>query len=233
MKRKLLTLPRLKPVTSRLLPGLVLLLCVSAGAQNLLKNGDFEQPLGPTNWTVKYLFGGTNEFEIQDRIRGASMYSQASATKFFGGCFRPKTLKLGHAYFTQTVTNLTPGHVYHYVGNMREDWWKTPDDALRNKFLVFMEVIGGQGNPLPDGRFSMIATNNFTDSSGNADTNIDAPYTYATGIWRPFYAQQTPDANRKIEIRIHYNKIDFAIYDKTWTSAAEYDDIWLTFNSFD
>jgi len=213
-----------------LLLGFGLLLCVSAGAQNLLQNGDFEQPLGPANWTVKYLFGGTNEFEIQDRIRGASMYSQASATKFFGGCLRPKTLKLGHAYFTQTVTNLTPGHVYHYLGNMREDWWKAPDDALRNKFLVYMEVIGGQGNPLLDGRFSMIATNNFTDSIGNTDTNIDAPFTYATGIWRPFYAQQTPDADRKIEVRVHYNKIDFAIYDKTWTSAAEFDDIWLTFN---
>lgn len=228
-----MTPSRLKPAIARLFLGLILLLCASAGAQNLLKNGDFEQPLGATNWTVKYLFGGTNEFEIQDRIRGASMYSQASATRFFGGCFRPKTLKLGHAYFTQTVTNLNPGHVYHYVGNMREDWWKAPDDALRNKFLVYMEVIGGQGTPLPDGRFSMIATNNFTDSAGNADTNIDAPYTYATGIWRPFYAQQIPDANRKIEVRIHYNKIDFAIYDKTWTSAAEYDDIWLTFNSFE
>ena len=158
------------------------------------------------------------------------MYSQASATRFFGGCFRPKSLKLGHAYFTQTVTNLTPGHEYQFVGNMMEDWWKK-GDPLRNKYLVYMEVIGGQGNPLSDGRFSLIATNDFYDSTGNSDTNIDAPFTYATGVWRPFYAQQKPDSNRKIEVRMHYNKLDFAIYDKTWTSAAYFDDLWLTFDS--
>jgi hypothetical protein len=203
-------------------------LCALAGAQNLLKNGDFEQRLGPTNWTVLHLLGGPDDFEIKNRIRGASMYAQGSATKFFGGCFRPLTVKLAHACLTQTVTNLTPGHVYQFVGNMQEDWWKSPDDALRDKMLVYMEVIGGQGNPLPDGRFSLIATNNFTDSNGNPDTNIDAPYTYATGIWRPFYTQQTPDANGKIEVRIHYNKVGFAIYDKTWTSAAYFDDISLT-----
>ena len=224
-----LTIARYQLTAQALLAGFAFMLCISATAQNLLKNGDFEQPLGPTNWTVKYLFGGTNEFEIHDRIRGASMYSQASAIRFFGGCFRPKTLKLGHAYFTQTVTNLTPGHEYYFVGNMMEDWWKKLS-PLRNKFLVYMEVLGGQGNPLPDGRFSMVATNDFYDSTGNSETNIDAPFTYATGVWRPFYAQQTPDANRRIEVRMHYNKIDFAIYDKTYTSAAYFDDLWLTVN---
>ncbi len=210
------------------LTSLLVLLCASAGAQNLLKNGDFEQRLGPTNWTVLHLFGTPDDFEIKQRIRGASMYSQASATKFFGGCFRPLTLRLAHACFTQTVTNLTPGHVYQFEGNMREDWWKSPGDAMRNKMLVYMEVIGGQGTPLPDGRFSLIATNDFTDSNGNPDTNIDAPYTYATGIWRPFFAHQTPDSNGNIEVRIHYDKVGAAIYDKTWTSAAYYDDISLT-----
>lgn len=214
-------------------PGLLLgvgffLVGASASAQNLIKNGDFERPLGPTNWTVAYVFGGADDWEIKDRIRAASMYPQGSATKFFGGCFRPLTVKLAHAYFTQTVTNLTPGHVYQFSGNMWEDWWKAPNDALRDKFLVYIEVIGGQGTPLPDGRFSMVATNNLTNSTGNPDANIDAPYTYPTIIWRPFYTQQIPDSNRNIEVRMHYNKIAFAIYDKTWTSAAYFDDIELT-----
>jgi len=200
----------------------------SASAQNLLKNGNFEQRLGPTNWTVMYLHGGAGDFEIKNRIRAASMYPQESMTKFFGGCFRPLTLKLAHAYFTQTVTNLTPGHVYQFSGNMWEDWWKAPDDAVRDKFLVYLEVIGGQGTPLPDGRFSLIATNDLTLSDGTPDANIDAPYTYPTSVWRPFYAQQTPDTNRQIEVRLHYNKVGFAIYDKTWTSAAYFDDISLT-----
>ena len=210
------------------LPGLLILFCASTHAQNLLKNGDFEQRLGPTNWTVLCLFGGLNDFEIKDRIRGGSMYSQVSATKFFGGCFRPLTQRLAHSCFTQTVTNLVPGHVYRFEGNMREDWWKSASEPMRDKMLVYMEVIGGRGTPLKDGRFSLIATNDFTDSNGNSDTNIDAPYTYATGIWRPFYAQQTPDASGKIEVRVHYNKVGAAIYDKTWTSAAYFDDISLT-----
>ena len=56
-----------------------------------------------------------------------------------------------------------------------------------------------------------------------AARNVDA-----TGIWRTFYAQQTPDARGNIEVRVHYNKVGAAIYDKTWTSAAYFDDISLT-----
>jgi len=211
-----------------LLLGSALSLCPASRAQNLLKNGNFEERLGPTNWTVKYLHGDADDFEIKNRIRAASMYAQGSATKFFGGCFRPLTLKLAHAYFTQTVTNLTPGHVYQFTGNMWEDWWKAPDDAVRDKMLVYIEVIGGQGIPQADGRFSLIATNDLTDSSGNPNASIDPPYTYPTSVWRPFYAQQIPDTNGQIEVRLHYDKVGFAIYDKTWTSAAYFDDISLT-----
>lgn len=210
-----------------LLLGCGLFLGVSVNAQNLLKNGDFEQPLGPTNWTVLHLFGGPDDFEIQDRVRGASMYSQASATKFFGAMLRPLTVKLAHACFTQTVTNLTAGHVYQVTGHMQEDWWKSANDALRDKYLVYLEVFGGQGNPTKDGRFSLLATNNLTDANGNPEANIDAPYTYPTIIWRPFSAKQTPDTNGNIEVRLHYKKVAFAIYDKTWTSAASFDDISL------
>jgi hypothetical protein len=208
--------------------GLAWLLCGSVTAQvNLLKNGDFEQyPLGPTNWTVGYIHGGPDDWEIKDRSRGGSR----RPSQFYGAYFRVLTLKLAHAYFTQTVTNLTADHAYNFVGHMVEDWWKAPNDALRDKFLVYIELIGGQGTPTEDGRFSVIATNNLTNSDGDSDTNIDGPpYYYPTGIWRPFYAQQTPDANRKIEVRLHYNKKAFWIYDKTWTSAASYDDCSLTY----
>jgi len=211
------------------MPGLALglaLLCASAGAQELLQNGDFEQPLGPANWTVGYLHGGPEDWQIKDRCRGGAR----RASTFYGAYFRVLTLKLAHAYFTQTVTNLTPGHSYNFVGHMREDWWKAPDDALRDKYLVYIELIGGQGTPLPcgDGRFSVIATNNLTNSADDPEPNIDPPYTYPTIIWRPFYAQQTPDANGKIEVRLHYNKVGYTIYDKTWTSAASFDDLSLT-----
>ena len=204
--------------------GLALLVGASAGAQNFLKNGDFEQPLGPTNWTVGYLHGGPDDWQIKDRSRGGSRRAA-----WYGGYFRVLTLKLAHAYFTQTVSNLTSGYAYNFVGHMKQDWWKT-DDPLRSKYLVYIELIGGQGTPLPcgDGRFSVIATNNLTDSSDEPEPNIDPPYTYPTIIWRPFYAQQTPDANGNIEVRLHYNKISYTIYDKTWSSAASFDDCSLT-----
>jgi hypothetical protein len=214
------------PAIRGLALGLTLLLSASAGAQNLLKNGDFEQPLGPTNWTVGYLHGGPDDWEMKDRSRGGAR----RMSTFYGAYFRVLSQKLAHAYFTQTVTNLTPGHAYNFVGHMREDWWKGVDDPKRDKFLVYIELIGGQGTPRPcgDDRFSIIATNDLTDSAGDPETNIDPPYTYPTSIWRPFYAQQTPDANGKIEVRLHYNRVAYTIYDKTWISAASFDDLSLT-----
>jgi hypothetical protein len=222
MKTKFLSLSRCLVAAPKLLFGLALLFCASAGAQNLLKNGDFEQPLGPTNWTVGYLHGGPDDWEIKDRSRGGSLHMA-----WYGGYFRPRTLKLAHACFVQTVTNLTPGHAYNLSGFMKQDWWHS-GDPFRNKYRVYMEAIGGQGSPTPDGRASVLATNDLTDAVGDPEPNIEAPYTYPTIIWRPFYAQQIPDANRKIEVRLHYYKVDFATYDKTYTSAASYDDISLT-----
>src|SRR5689334_5858601 len=120
MKNTFPSITRCSLVAQGLLLGFGILLWNSANAQNLLKNGDFEQRLGPTNWTVLTLLGSPDDFELKQRIRGASMYAQGSATRFFGGCFRPLTLRIAHACFSQTVTNLTPGHVYHFTGNMRE-----------------------------------------------------------------------------------------------------------------
>ena len=194
-----------------------LLLGSRASAQDLLKNGDFEQPLGATNWTVGYLCGGPDNFEIKDRTRAG-----AKGDSHFGAHFRPITLQAVHAYFTQTVTNLTPRHVYTVAGSMREDYWRDPrKHAFRDKFLVYLKVIGGRGAPTPDGRASVVATT-------PADANIDPPYTYPTSIWREFTAQQIPDAKGNIEVRLHYNKVGFVIYDKTWIMSGYFDDISLT-----
>jgi hypothetical protein len=232
---RMLMIPRCLPLSQLLLGarahglalGALLLFCAPAGAQNLLINGDFESaPFGPTNWTVGYLHGGPDDWEIKDRSRGGARRSST----FYGGYFRLLSQKICHAYFSQTVSNLTPGYAYNFVGHMKEDWWKSALDPLRDKYLVYIELIGGLGTPLPcgDGRSSVIATNNLTDSDGNTDTDIDPPYTYPTIIWRPFYAQQTPDAEGKIEVRLHYNKVSYTIYDKCWISAASFDDCSLT-----
>ena len=205
------------PSLKRFLLGLGLTICAGAFGQNLLKNGDFEQPLGATNWTVGFIKGSAEDFDVRDRTRGGSKHAA-----WFGGQFRPFTQKTAHAYFGQTVSGLTSNHVYTITGSMKEDWWSnTTDHAFRDKFLVYIEAIGGQGAPLGDGRFSVIAA---TDP----DPDIDPPYTYPTDIWRDFTALQIPDANGKIEVRLHYNKISYVIYDKTWIMSGYFDDIFLT-----
>jgi hypothetical protein len=230
MKNKFsLSISRWLIAAPKLLFGLALLFCASAGAQNLLKNGDFEQPLGTTNWTVMYLHGGPQDWETKGRSRQGSLHSA-----WYGGYFRPITLKMAHVCFAQTITNLTPGHPYNLSGAMKHERSNYgADDLFRDVFLVYMEAIGGRGTPTADGRFSVLATNGLMDINGTPEAeldppHIDPPYTYTTLVWRGFDEVQTPDANRKIEVRLHYYKVGFNTYDKTWISGACFDDISLT-----
>jgi hypothetical protein len=195
--------------------GLVLsfgfLLCASVQAQNFVRNPEFESPLGTTNWTLGYIRGGAPDFEIQDRTTAAS---RGWAYGDFGAELRPFHNKLAHAYFTQTVTNLTPGHLYTVSGWMQEDWWTPPSgtntydpdkNGVRNQFLVYIEAIGGQGAATSDGRASLKAVNPHPVYT-NADVAI-----YATDTWCQYSVQQTPDTNRCIEVRLHLDKLSWAL----------------------
>jgi hypothetical protein len=214
--------------TLELCLGLGLSLGGSTGAQNLLKNPEFESPLGPTNWTVGYIRGGPPDFEIRDRTTAAT---RGWLTGNFGAEFRPFHNKLAHAYFTQTVTNLTPGHLYTFSGQMKEDWWSSPPqggsydpvrDGKRNSFLVYMEAIGGLGTPTPDGRASLLATNP-TPVFTNADVAI-----YATTNWSEYRVQQTPDTNGRIEVRLHLDKLSWNLTYYLPVMNAYFDFISLT-----
>jgi hypothetical protein len=204
----------------RFLLGLGLLICGSVGAQNLLQNGSFTVPLGPTNWTLGYLHGGPDDFEIKDRVSLSSFGGNAVNPHAVG--FRPMHDKLAHVYFTQSVTNLATNHLYTVSGDMYEEWWKGNDDAKRDKYLVYIEAIGGQGTPTPDGRASVLAA---TDPS----SGIDPPYTYPTTDWLTFTAQQTPDAHGKIEVRLHMNKLGFVLSDKLTVMNGIFQDVSLTY----
>jgi len=118
-------------------------LCARTDAQNLLKKGDFKRPLGPTNWTVIYLHCGPDDWEIKDRSRGGSRRAA-----WYGGYFRVLGQKLAHACFAQTVSKLTVGHIYNFVGFLKENWWKGVGDPKRDRHLVYMELIGGHGSPV-------------------------------------------------------------------------------------
>jgi hypothetical protein len=208
--------------------GLGLCLCSSAGAQNLLRNPGFEFPLGPTNWTVGYIRGGAPDFEIRDRTTAAS---RGWSYGDFGAEFRPFHNKLAHAYFTQTATNLTPGHVYTLTGQMKEDWWSAPPsgspydpnrDGKRNSFLVYIEVLGGRGTPMSDGRYSLVATNP-TPAYTNADVAM-----YATSSWCTYRTQQTPDSNGRIEVRLHLSKLSWDLTYYLAVMNAYFDEMSLT-----
>ena len=208
--------------------GLGLWLCVSAGAQNLLKNPEFESPLGTTNWTVGHTRGGPADFEIRDRTTAAS---RGWAFGDFGAEFRPFHNKLAHAYFTQTATNLTPGRLYTVKGWMKEDWWSPPSggnpydpvsDGKRNSFLVYIEAIGGLGSATSDGRASLLATNP-TPVYTNADVAV-----YATDTWCEYRVQQTPDTNRSIEVRLHLSKLSWDLTYYLPVMNAYFDSISLT-----
>ncbi len=221
MKRNPLSLPYRRIAFQALLLGVGMLIGASAGAQNLLKNGNFDDaPLGPTNWMVLYLVGGPESWEIKGRATPSGPHHSS----FYDGMFRPIDQKLAHVCFAQTVTNLTAGYSYAVSGLMREDWWKGIGDAKRGKYQVYIEAIGGQGDPTPDGRASVKCV--ATDQS-----NLDAPYTFPNTDWLTFTNRQTPDANRKIEIRLHYDMTssDGTVeWDKCWLMAGYFDAISLT-----
>jgi hypothetical protein len=225
----LLTITRYHRTVQALLIGLASVFCISSNAADLLKNGNFEQPIGSTNWTILYLHGGPDDWEVKDRTRCASLHAA-----WFGGHFRPITTKMAHVCYVQTVSNLTANHAYYFGGAMKHDRSNYgADDLFRTTFRVYMEAIGGRGTPTPDGRFSILATNGLMDINGTPEEelnppHIDPPYIYTTLDWRGYEEVQTPDTNGRIEIRLHYYKVGFCAYDKLWISGACFDDVYLT-----
>lgn len=185
--------------------GFAVLACVSASAQNLLKNGDFEQPLGPTNWTVVYVQGSADDFEIKDRTTVADKNPSLQQNKR-GGHFRPCTDWDAHAYFTQTVTNLMPGHAYTVEGDVR--WHGGTATGFGNAaitYRVYFEAVGQGTSRSPD----------------VPDDGSDG--------WHHYSLTQMPDASGKIEVRLHLNKFRFCTYDKLILINGYFDNFSVTY----
>jgi hypothetical protein len=193
--------------------GLAVLTGASAGAQNLLKNGDFETALGPTNWVVQFsapgissqdAYGGPGDFAIADRTTEGSRVVGG-----FGAHLRSRTDFTTRAYFTQTVSNLIAGATYHLSGYMKIHY----DDTTN--FWAYIEAVGGTGEPTADGRFSVRTSNAISNR-----TQIQ------------YFLDQTPDSQRKIEVRLRVVKIAMKpgeiSYPKFVKYSAFFDDIVLT-----
>jgi len=171
------------------------------------------------NWMIAYTWGGPDDWEVKDRgtyVHGGTI----NGPNYFSAALRPAHNKWMHAFYTQTITNLQAGHSYSVSGWMKEDRWKAVDDPLRDEMLVYIEVIGGQGDPTPEGRTSVLCV--ATDQS-----NLDSPYTYPSTAWLQFTNRQTPDANGEIEFRLHFKKPSWVLWDKLERMGAYFDDIAL------
>jgi hypothetical protein len=196
-----------------LLLALVWLAVASAGAQNFVRNPDWAQPLGPDNWTVKFVGASSAaDFWIQGRTTlahrdkvygtwdGASNFDPFFPTGpcYFGGHFRPYTGGLCHAYFDQVVTGLTPGASY-----VVSAWMAQFQSDYLSKAQVYLSTLGGASGTVSNG------------------TAYATGYVYNNDGWAKYSVTSTASASGQIEVQLHYNKIGY-------TSG----NVWLNMDGF-
>ena len=198
--------------TAHLYLGAALILSGVASGQNLLQNADFESPLSTNDWVVQFsapdisstnAYGGPGDFAIADRSTEGSRIAGG-----YGAHLRSRTDWTTKAYFTQTVLGLNPGTTYHLSGYMKIT-------AVDTNFHAFIEVLGGSGDAVGDGRFTRRTVDATT---GSTQTQ--------------YFLDQTPDAQNKIEVRLRFIKLAMKpgdiSYPKFVTFSAFFDDFSLT-----
>jgi hypothetical protein len=207
MKSTFQSLTRCQTATAGLLLAVAIFVASSTNAQNLLRNPDFESPLGPDNWTVAYQYGGPGDLSIADRTIYAARGPWGGGG--FGAHFRSVHDGLVHAYFTQTVTNLTPGTSYILSGYMK--YWEYTFE-LNEKFNVWFDAVGGQG------------TNQTPSITVMDDANLKT-----NTIFRLYSVTNTADANGQIEVRLHMADNGTTVCcDKLYYRNGMWDDMSLT-----
>jgi hypothetical protein len=174
MKNIFLSSFRYPRVAVGLLLGLAVFLCASAGAQELLKNGDFELPfpgLDPTdNWTLVYVDGGPDDFAIAGQSTEASYCCSGH-----GAHIRSNNHNYSHAYFKQVVTNLTTGARYTLnILKMRAGFQYAEDNPPKLK--VYASMISGSSSNAVSGSSTTVG---------------------------PYSLMVTAAATRQIEVQLH------------------------------
>jgi hypothetical protein len=235
MKSNCVSLLRCQIAAQGLLLGFALLTWNSASAQNLVKNPDFEEELGPDNWTIVYT-GVTNsgestwptecgpdDFRVHGRTttshhdldlggtwdgedRTGTNYWNKYALNFCAGHDW-----LMHAYAKQVITNLAPAQPYRVSAWMVLQGGPTGVDP--SKFQVYMEVIGGVAGNIS------VKTPYVTSVLINGGFNTNA--------WNSYVVTNTASANGQIEIRLHYNKNRATSTEKWRVQDASYDHVSL------
>ena len=189
-------------VTARgLLLGLALIASGLASAQNLVKNPDFEEPLGPDNWTVVYVNCDPGDFLIADRSTmahkdlvpgiwdGHPSFTGSNYWSRLGGHFAPNYCNaMPQAYFKQVVAGLTPGALYTVSAWMVQ---MTRNDRWLALAQIYMEALGG-----PTGTQSKVTPY----VTANANNNPAGWQRYAIN-------NVIASTSGQIEIRLHYKVI--------------------------
>jgi hypothetical protein len=205
-----------------LLLGFALLAAGSASAQNLVKNADFEEPLGPDNWTIvfapvinssangngtiacanDFLVAGRTTMAHKDMVPGAWDGHDGQNTNCwskFGGHFAPNHSWVMHAYFKQVVTNLAPLAQYQVSAWMTQ--WGGHVEAAQ----IWMEVLGG--------------------ALGNVSRKT--PYVTSAANWQRYTVTNSASSSGQLEIQLHYNKINAVTSWEYRNQNAFYDHVCL------
>jgi hypothetical protein len=169
---------RCHPVAGSLVLGLAWLLCASASAGELLKNGNFEAPFpgsdATTNWTLVYVDGGPGDFAVAGQTTEASRLNGGR-----GAHLRPNSWNYAHAYFKQVVrTGITNGGVYTLSIQKMQAGFKYADEGPPFKLRVYMAAI--------------------------SDTSSNVVFGSTTNI--PYSLTVTGGPSQSIEIQLHMAK---------------------------
>ncbi len=211
MKSKSLFSTLWQVTAQRWLLGIALLAWIPVGAQNFVRNPDFEEEIGPDNWTVEYAAVdympggiakancptncGPNDFLVKGRtciahrnagvpVSGTWDGGVGGSTDYwykYGAMFVPNHTWGMHGYFRQVVTNLTPGASYSISAWMGHV-------GRTDKTDVYLEAIGGLGSRRTENVTALVF------GSGN----------YVN--WRSYGVTNTANNYGEIEVRLHMNK---------------------------
>ena len=211
MKNKLLSFSYYRTAARALLLGIGLLAAASVTAQNLLKNPDFEQPLGTNNWTVEYapvfggggnqptncgpfdfLFAGRSTHAHKDMVPGTWDGEDRTGTNYwskFGAHFAPNHTWMMHGYFKQIVKGLTPGASYSISAWMA---FFSGNDGYLAKCNIYLEALGGPGRTLS--KTTPYPAANVLNCNNNP------------AGWQRYAVTNTASNAGEIEVRLHFNK---------------------------
>jgi hypothetical protein len=206
MKSKFLLFSHSRLAACSLILGLGVLVGGLAQAQIIVGNAKFDNPLSypGLNWTVVYVKGGPSDFACKGRTTRAT-YTGGGAATGYGGNFKPFHDAPMHAYFTQTISNLTAGASYAVT-----NWMHKPgggDEGWYEGARVYLEVVGGMG-------------------SVTSEYVTDYPNVYPQ-VWKRFGVTNTANASGQLEIRMHFSH-DGASGDKWYYIDGWYDDVGVT-----